>query len=523
MKSGDAERGGTSSNRIPSLLPLAQGGQVTTPPASLTGSGESIGAAGQKPGTSLPKLSLPNLINQSSSIVNPPPPLTIKDIYELGLQAQASNQITRAIAYYEDALRAIARSNQERGSTTANEHQTSLVMHKLAPLLLQRGHYGQAMELFDWLIKHNKKEGKGEENVEKSRGLLSALAYCKLALGDFEASLEIFKETLPLDPERKDLLLWFRLGLLYDARGETEAALESFLACLNAIRGGTFNNQIATSSVTQLPFIRDLYFRLGRLFRMRGIFDKALQCFEFLLKSPPPQRSPADLILQMALCMEGLGHYQDAINLIQGVLSSSRDTALAAKTIATANQQLYWLQFISCTPDSAPTLIEKILGDVPLDASYMTLHARLYMQKGLPLPAFRHLHTALSLEPRNPAIWNCLACLYQQQNQPHDALQAYTRAIQLDPNLAAIWSNLGSLYESCNGVGNEDAREAFQRALQLSRSEDTSRALKNKLADPVGNMVPLMHLDARNFQPMGPCLAKPQDTKPLPYLQSLYT
>ena len=77
----------------------------------------------------------------------------------------------------------------------------------------------------------------------------------------------------------------------------------------------------------------------------------------------------------------------------------------------------------------------------------------------------------LKQDPSDGSGWDVLAPIYLRMNRQADAAEAYRKAIELNGPSATRFGGLGeALTEIANGEVTADAREAFERALQINAS-----------------------------------------------------
>lgn len=288
-----------------------------------------------------------------------------------------------------------------------------------------------------------------------------------------------------------------------------------------------------------------MYYRVGTLYRIKGDYKTAVECFEYLLRVPPPQRTRVDVVLAIALVQERRGNMKQAGVLLQQLLRQP----ITKENSAQATQQLGWTLYRANSKDSNLARREQEYADSnnialsmlnrarTLDANdYLTHYyiGRMLEEEGETATAFAAYQQALRLEPPNVAIWNSIAILYHCSRQYKEALDAYSKAVQKRPLLPELWWNLGQLYEVCNG-GCRDTVEAFIRAKQLCNNQEMMKALVNKLdsddkwigsnsnkkdiIDSTSSPL-LFQLNPGDYSSRPLTLVAPQEQRPVPYLAS---
>lgn len=80
----------------------------------------------------------------------------------------------------------------------------------------------------------------------------------------------------------------------------------------------------------------EIYFRLGIIYKHQSKFDNALECFKYILSSPPPPLTDLDIRFQIGHVHEMQKDYVAAKEVYEKILE---ENAAHAKTL----QQLGWL------------------------------------------------------------------------------------------------------------------------------------------------------------------------------------
>jgi Flp pilus assembly protein TadD len=93
------------------------------------------------------------------------------------------------------------------------------------------------------------------------------------------------------------------------------------------------------------------------------------------------------------------------------------------------------------------------------------LVAAAYSNAGIPDFAYRHLQSALRLNPSDARAFDGIARLWRDWEQPGLALANAYRALYLDAKSAAVYNTLGTVLQSLGQSDN--ARDAFEHALRL--------------------------------------------------------
>ncbi|KAI0441916.1 hypothetical protein F4803DRAFT_521157 [Xylaria telfairii] len=100
-------------------------------------------------------------------------------------------------------------------------------------------------------------------------------------------------------------------------------------------------------------------------------------------------------------------------------------------------------------------------------AHYWYLLGRVHLQ----LCNYRGAHDAFQqavyIEGRHPNFWITVGILFYMINQYRDSLDCLARAVRLNPYLYEAWYNVGVLYDNLVNNQHVDARQAYQRCLEL--------------------------------------------------------
>lgn len=288
------------------------------------------------------------------------------------------------------------------------------------------------------------------------------------------------------------LTLWYTIAVYHDRLGNEEGAIDAYLAFIESERQG----QLAATDRT-----REVYYRLGVLYRLGGKSREARECFDFVRRqllcsssrhnqiSGPCQ---IEVLMQLALVDECQGEVKRARQSLERLLSEASSSASSASSSLHRCRNLVpkLRQRLGCLALSQPTVFEndssalgqllKATEEDPQDALNWYFLGRLYLQLRQPTKAYDAYQQAVYRDGRNAAFWNSIGVLYFNIGQYRDALDAFTRAVHHAPHCAPLWWNLGLLYESCNGRNTEDSREAFQKGLEYAQAKDSDGSLVTK-------------------------------------------
>lgn len=113
--------------------------------------------------------------------------------------------------------------------------------------------------------------------------------------------------------------------------------------------------------------------------------------------------------------------------------------------------------------DEANRIYIQILEQYPGDVEAMRLRAIVYMEKGYYPIAEEFLLQALSLEPKNPSIYNNLGSLYFSQKDTDKAIKHFEHALSINPQFSQAANNLGNVWQDLGHT--EKAITAYEQAL----------------------------------------------------------
>ena len=422
----------------------------------------------------------------------------------LGSLSHSMDEWDKALIAYESALRHNPTSEK--------------TLHALGRLLLNREQFGPAVEVFQRLVSVTKHPS------ERSEEYLAEIAICWLGMEDIgkaaafiQKAVEIGDElwssegksvtvsvnadsTVSTDsvnpanlssPARKQHCptLWYALGIYHDRLGNEEAALDAFLAFIESERSSQ------TSSTEISDRAREIYFRLGVIYRLMGKLKEARECFDFVRRqltfcvrpSAAAQNQVSgpchvEVFMQLALLDEAEGDLKKARMTLERLLIETSSHGPCSLLFRCRNLVPKIRRILGCLALIEPTIFEndssalalllKATEEDPQDSLNWYYLGRLYLQLRQPTKAYDAYQQAVYRDGRNAAFWNSIGLLYFGIGQFRDALDALTRAVHHAPHYPTLWWNLGLLYESCHGLGSEDAREAYQKGFEYARARN---------------------------------------------------
>ncbi len=189
--------------------------------------------------------------------------------------------------------------------------------------------------------------------------------------GDYEKAIECYKSVLEQRSDNVSALT--NLGVALHHINKTEEGLSYIDKALTISR----NNP-------------DIMYNKAELLRMSDHFEKALQCYSFVLTAQQPT---ATHIFNMGCCKEGLGLYQQALVDYQKAFSMRHDPKF-----------LYRQGVVLSNIGSSVDAINVFLQALDLDPNYVKVLLSLgKIFKGQnPAQANEYFNKVLTLEPNNP-------------------------------------------------------------------------------------------------------------------------
>ena len=119
----------------------------------------------------------------------------------------------------------------------------------------------------------------------------------------------------------RDPTVWFGIGILYDRYAAAQLASEAFTAALRLVKEAATEGKESSDGIAS-PLTREIYFRLGVLFRTRGLYGPAGECLRYVMAFPPPPLTSAHVRVELALLAEARGDGKEALELLKPILTS---------------------------------------------------------------------------------------------------------------------------------------------------------------------------------------------------------
>ena len=234
----------------------------------------------------------------------------------------------------------------------------------------------------------------------------------------------------------------------------------------------------------------EVWNKLGRAYRLLGMYDDALRCYERALKLDPENAAAYGNI---GVVHQFKGDYGKAVRYLkQGLLKcdkSSGDYAIMTANLALATykggaheqglrlvaeaERLGYGKIDALREQlgikKAPTDAEKQQA-LQLIQQAEKLYAQGQYSQGLPL-----LQQAVKLDGTCAQAWTQLGRLHRLTQNPDEALRCYNMALELDPNNSAAFGNIGVLHHNRGEYAQAIAH--YNKALSMMKPNDNDRAV----------------------------------------------
>lgn len=298
------------------------------------------------------------------------------------------------------------------------------------------------------------------KNLEKSpnaANFASGLLAGKLAVAAerLEDARYFFDVAVRIRPDRKETL-YSELGIALLRAEEWEDAISYLEQALEA----------ASQDGQRL----EILFRLAQAREFHGETEKALETIEEALKIAP--ELPL-LLFQRAWIHFHAKQFDEAETQFLYVIEKHPTDADIVRQSRMALSALYVQKGDS---ERGQKVLEDVYAENPDDIAVCNDLGYLYADQGKNLEqAEGMIRKAVEAEPENPAYLDSLGWVLYQQKRYDEAVGPLEKAVkQPGGDDATLWDHLGDVYDKLNRP--EDARKAWQRALELARQGDASEA-----------------------------------------------
>ncbi len=397
---------------------------------------------GEAQGDATARESLQKAIEHFEALARLNPSETETDLV-LGRLYRLNNQPEKAEETYKKVL------EEEPDSKNAAE--------ELARLYFDQGDYEQAVELLEKI-----------DDEEMDARLLGTLAYAYTQTSEFDKAVAVYGKALARDPDNQEVRLSYAEALMDG--GRMAAARTELEKILKAD-----------------PEDGAAHLRLAQLDRREGRFEEARKHLE-RARTLMPDR--VEVPYQQVLLEETLGSYDEAVEILQGLLKKS-ERASGKYTMGEASNRAVFLERLGqiyraqekydqalgafeeilelgeqLAPRGEGLIVETLrlsrqqqkaieradaaVEKYPKDRSLRILQATLWGEQGKVDAAVQQLQTLLNKTPADREIQLAVAQIYSQARRYLEAEAAARQALTLSPNeedQKYVFFVLGSIYE----------------------------------------------------------------------------
>ncbi|CAF3016766.1 unnamed protein product [Rotaria socialis] len=358
--------------------------------------------------------------------------------------------------------------------------------YRMGKLMLKVGHFDQAEELYDELLKGASDDSDRAFIHHQLGGIKDSQGKYPEAAKFYEKSLNVYEQILsPNDP--KLATMYNDIGLLYHNMGEYSKALEFYEKA----------NKIYVISLPPAhPDLATSYSNIGQVYNNMGEYSKALEYYEKdvaikKISLPPTHPDLATSYNNIAGVYSNMvGHFDQAEELYDELLKGASDDS----DRAFIHHQLGGIKDSQGKYPEAAKFYEKSLNVYeqilsPNDPKLATMYndiGLLYHNMGEYSKALEFYEKAnkiyvISLPPAHPDLatsYNNIGLVYNNMGEYSKALEYYEKAKQIyeislpptHPFLATSYNNIGGVYYSMGEYSKalplqEKALDIFRKSL----------------------------------------------------------
>ncbi|MCL6583984.1 MAG: tetratricopeptide repeat protein [bacterium] len=356
-------------------------------------------------------------------------------------------------------------------------------------------------------------------------------------------------ETSGLYPDPKDMigtLDYLNMGTYYFSQGDTDKAIEQFLAVLKVNPNDVFTHfvlgyiydQIGKTDLAIKEFEETLrldpryvsaYNDLGTVYNRLGQYDKALEQFRKALELNPDYTESVENMGVVYFAMkeydQALKYFEQSLrmnpknhkayNNIGSVYLAWGDYQKAKEYLEKAHQMNP--QYIDAYNNLGSVLIslgefdqaiEKFQGLLKLNPKHIEGRINLasaYIAKERYEEALRELEEAQKINPNISKIYNCLGSLYVRSGKFAEAVPQFQKTLALDPNSFEAHYNLGIAYFRLGEL--DSSIKEYQEALRLNPSNASCHVNlgiayfnQQKIDECIAEYQKALQLDPRNVE-----------------------
>ena len=233
----------------------------------------------------------------------------------------------------------------------------------------------------------------------------------------------------------------------------------------------------------------EIWTKLGRAYRLIGLHDDALRCYQQALKLDPnngPAYGNVGVVYQfkgdyessmrylkhgMSLCNPDSSDYAILManlaiatyksgNHVEGTRLINEAEMRGYANAAAAREQMGILK--------VPTAGEKQQAQSLIQQAQSLYNQQKYAQ-AIPI-----LQQAVKLDGTNSETWTQLGRVHRLTSNPDEALRCYRKALEINPNNGSAYGNIGVLYHQRGEY--QQAIQHYKKALNMMPANATDRA-----------------------------------------------
>jgi tetratricopeptide (TPR) repeat protein len=327
-------------------------------------------------------------------------------------------------------------------------------LHYLGLLEAQRGHYAEALSLFDRALEIDSES----VDVLANRGnVLSALGRPRDALASYE-------RVLAIDPD--SALAHFNLGNIFRELSRYEDALASY-----------------DKALASMPENVVVLFNRGDVLQRLTRYDEGLASYDRCLALAPEF---AAAMYNRAVILQKLGKHEDALASYEQALDLQPNDADALNNRGKA---LFDLRRF----EEALASYERALTIRPDFAEALSSRGNTLRELKRPEEAVASFNQALSIKPDFAEAHNNLGHVLKNLGRADEAIASFQRALALESEFAEAHNNLGNVLREQGRLA--EAVASYRRAVELM---PTSVDANTNLSVALHHLVPAWHVPMMN-------------------------
>jgi len=301
---------------------------------------------------------------------------------------------------------------------------------------------------------------------------------------EFDKALQLLQPALESSPHNPQL--WAFQGLAYAGRGNTRAALGSYLSALKiapdylpALEGAA-ELEYEAGSPEAVPLLeRVLRLRphdatshamLAVLAYKNGDCKKAADHFS---ESAPVLDSQPGALEEYGACLLKLKEADKAVGIFEQLLKAHGDDPRARQGLAA-------VQLAAGQAQDALTTVQSLLDANP-DVRTMQLAAAIYEANHDTPHAVKILHEAILKDPRNTALYVDFADMALDHQSFETGIEMINAGLKMQPAAAELYLARGVLYVQI--VDYDKAEADFETAERLDPHQELSAAAQGMVAE----------------------------------------